>query len=262
MLPITQATNVFSAKETFLSASKKSQVGAKDYLSSLSPKQMCNRTFVVLTSTATGAGAGFIVGSAFPSIGQAAGAGAGAAIGFTAGVASVVTWDVYQFKKWKSQQKNNVVVELYGKIANNLGTSEYICPITKNPITTPVKSPRSSIFYEKEAIEGWITEYGTDPWTKDPLSIDELRVSAAALGGMNRVCQEMIEGKITHSDLTSIEVEGLKALREDCVKNIKNFFISEKDYLAELVKKNELSIQQFVKQMKAFADAVEPKKED
>ena len=63
--------------------------------------------------------------------------------------------------------------------------------------------------------------------------------------------------KIQNADLSPKEIEGLGALKKDCEKNIKNFFLSEKDYLAELVKKNEISIHKFVEEMKVFADAVE-----
>ena len=51
--------------------------------------------------------------------------------------------------------------------------SAIVCPITQSVMRCPVVAP-SGVSYERESLETWIKQRGTDPSTGRPLRMDDL----------------------------------------------------------------------------------------
>jgi hypothetical protein len=50
---------------------------------------------------------------------------------------------------------------------------EYCCPMNGDWMSDPVVTPHGES-YERVAIEKWITDHGTDPFTREPLALSQL----------------------------------------------------------------------------------------
>jgi hypothetical protein len=233
------------------SVQEQKKFNAKAYLSDISPCTTLQKVAVVATAAGIGAAAGSFGGGK----GAAIGAGAGAAVG----VVIVIGMHAKAFKKWRSNQKVEVVSGLFQKLSEAINNDELICPITREPVRHPVVTPYTDHVYEKEALEKWVREKGTDPMTRQPLRVEQLQTSMSAMGAMQRICKEIVDRKVKELKLTPKELEGIKAMREDFDKNILNFFKNEKEKWSKKVENKEMSIQDFVAQMQKYADAVEPR---
>ncbi len=66
------------------------------------------------------------------------------------------------------------MLPMYAQTKENYGEANLICPLTRQIFQDPVLADDGHV-YERTAIIQWISEHGTSPLTREPLSVDSLR---------------------------------------------------------------------------------------
>jgi hypothetical protein len=61
----------------------------------------------------------------------------------------------------------------------------YECPITTEPLKDPVRTPSGHV-YEREAITRWLRMHSTDPLTRLPLFVTDLKLARDVQRAINR----------------------------------------------------------------------------
>ena len=217
------------------------RIDTKAYLSSQSSCKMFSKVSTILLSTGICAGIGAAVGSMECGIGAAPGAGIGAVVGLGVGIGAVSSWTSCEFKNWKESQSKEVVSSTLRALNGLINDPELICPITLEPPTDPVVTPNSKQVFGREALEEHIRKNGTDPITRQKLTLKEVYHAPAAMGALNNVCRTVTQGPM-RQNFAPDELEGVEMLGKDLDKNIKTYLKAEEKILIERIEKKEISI--------------------
>lgn len=136
-----------------------------------------------LGGAVAGGVAGAIIGGACGSpggppgmvVGGVAGGIVGGIIGGAIGAGVAIVYLRPRYREWC---KTEAGIEFAGKISSFLNESNIlehvICPITFMPVVDGVRTPDGQL-YEKSEIEAWIKDHGTNPKTREPLNLSDLK---------------------------------------------------------------------------------------
>lgn len=197
-------------------ANKRSEF--RGYFSSLSTRQLFNRsvatTAIIATTTGTGIVAGGVLGGvAIPGVGVVPGAVAGGMVGGAIGVSACGVYMLWEYKDFK-QIKNQERVITWLQSATGIEN----CPITQEfPIYPVVLTTSPKVVYDRVSLEKWVRERGTDPVLRNVnVTLNDIKVSTEALGRMANVCKEAL----AHPNpvFTQEENKGLALLASDVKK--------------------------------------------
>lgn len=115
---------------------------------------------------------------------MAVGAGIGAGVGFVVGGAIGTGMAVvYLRPRYKEWCKTEAGREFAGKMQIFLHENSILehltCPISQMPVIEGVRTPDGQL-YEKDEIEKWIKQHGTNPQTRERITIDDLTPDESA----------------------------------------------------------------------------------
>lgn len=113
-------------------------------------------------------------------LGAAIGAPVGAAIGGAIGTGVGVVYLRPRYQEWCKTEAGR---EFAGKMSVFLNEDRIlehlICPITQMPVIEGVRTPDGQL-YEKSQIERWVKLHGTNPKTRESITVDDLKVDENA----------------------------------------------------------------------------------
>lgn len=168
----------------------------------------------------TGAGTGIVIGATCGGLcgipggppGVATGVLAGGVVGGLIGTAIASTIIYYDYRQWEKTEEGKL---LGGQIIPFLSDDpilrDYICSISHQIVTDPVRSPEGHIFERKE-IEKWLEKSETSPMTRSPLTKEMLQPAYDVTG---KVASAMIK-------LLDEDIEGIKLLDKDFVNGMRH----------------------------------------
>ena len=233
------------------------RIDTKAYLSSQSSCKMFSKVSTILLATGIGAGVGAGLGAMECGIGAAPGAGIGAAVGLGVGIGIVSTWSSCEFKKWKENQSQEVISSTLRALNGAINDPELICPITLEPPTEPVVTPYSRQVYDLGALEEHISKNGTDPITRQKLTMKDVRHAPAAMGVLHNACDDLIKNGV--QQFSSEELEGVGMLRKDLDNSRRKYFKAEEKVLLERIDKKEISIREAGDSFQRLCQLLDPK---
>ena len=111
-------------------------------------------------------------------IGIGGGFGIGFAIGFPIGVAIGASFACHKqyprYQRWlESDEGERFSKDLVRLLSSDALATHVNCPITQMPVLKGVRTPNGQL-YEKSALVKWVNQHGTDPITREKITIDQL----------------------------------------------------------------------------------------
>lgn len=205
----------------------------------------------ILLFTGGGAVAGLMVGAATSGPpGMGVGAGVGAAAGFVAGCIMSVNLHKKSYNAWLKQNRNDETFKNFLNIyTTDKFTDLFLCPITLEPIKEPMITPNGQV-YDKSSIERWLKDHGnTDPLTRAPLTIKDLRPDNVTLGKHCRWLKDFLEKEHDLSFYPSIVRKGVIKLKESLEQQALNIFEREMKILNDALVSKKITLKEFTRQM-------------
>jgi U-box domain len=233
------------------------QIDTKAYLSDQSTLKMFAKTSTILASTGLCAGIGAGVGSMEGGIGALPGGLIGGGVGLCVGFAIVASWSSCEFKDWKKNQSKEVVATTLHELKGVIKDPELICAISHEPPTEPVVTKHSKQVYERENLEEWVSKHGTDPITKEKMTLDDIYHAPAAIGALHNICQNITRGDEGNFDAK--QLEGVEILRKDLDKNRRTYLKAEEKNLMARIEDKKISIRDAGNLFKHLCDTIDPK---
>lgn len=123
-------------------------------------------------------------------------------------IRSVVLGAYFLNKKMKTRQVFDLAAlrRIPNLLHNDIVFSQFICPITLEPIRFAVTDPRSGHNYERADIERWIEENHCSPQTREPLEVNELQANVAI---QNLIDNRLLFFTQNFDEYFRVEEEGL-----------------------------------------------------
>jgi len=235
----------------------------KDYRSSLSAKKMdAKLTKYILC----GAGAGALVGAGTGAVISQCSAGTitipsvvigsvvGASVGTIGALSIHAIWKCKDYKTYSRKSSDKEISDTVQDLLNKCTMNEFICPITGELALDPVVTPYTSQKYERHELEKWIKKHGTDPETRQPMTIDDIYNSPRGLGGTVNVIEHKLNEQIKNPTMSKRQIEVLIKMR-DIVNERKNiFFEVEIKNLMREKKEKKIDFMEFARRVNLFAD--------
>lgn len=183
----------------------------------------CKRSAYILSCVAAGAGVGALWGG-LPTegIGALPGAGIGAGVGFFVGLTTAATYDCIEYLKWSSSQSDEVKLEFRSRLMEQAG-EDCICAITQEPIMHGVKTPYTHHRYEKAALQKWVSENGTCPMTRQPLTVAQIEYAPQSYGVMRGALARVIESEKSKATLSAEAQIGIELANKEIEENAIKF---------------------------------------
>ena len=262
MTTITLTQNVIHhqpnrANHIVRNAGRMRQIDTKAYLSTQSSTQMFAKTATILASTGICSGIGAGVGAMEGGIGALPGGLIGGGIGLGLGFAIVASWSSCEFKDWKKNQTKEIVSATIKELNGVVNDPELICPITLEPPTDPVVTPYSKQVYDKESLEEWVSEKGTDPITHKKMTLAEIYHAPSAIGHLHSICQNIVHGNEGNFD--THQLEGVEILRKDLDKNRRTYLQAEEKNLMTRIDNHQISIRDAGDLFQKLCYTIDPK---
>lgn len=173
------------------------------------------------------------------------------------GIAIVAGWSSSEFKTWKKEQTKEVVSATLQALNTAINDSELICPITQEPPIEPVVTPHSKQVYEKENLEEWVKENGTDPITHKKMTLNEIHHAPAAIGALHNICHNIVHGN--EGTFDAEQLKGVVILRQDLDKNRRTYLQAEEKNLMTRIENKQISIRDAGDLFQRLCYAIDPK---
>jgi len=118
------------------------------------------------------------------------------AIGSAIGAAASAKMIEPRFLRWCQKEEGlKFLAQLAPFVKNEGSLAKFVCPITQMVLIDAVKTPNGRL-YEKYAIEDWVQKNGTDPLTREKLSLKDLKPDHSSSFDSNKIFLEVIRNKM------------------------------------------------------------------
>lgn len=204
----------------------------------------------ILISTASGAAGGALIGGCLGGPkGAAIGAGTGAGGGFIVGCVISAKQTSKSYKAWLAQYRSDESFSSFlGVYKRDSFREKFVCPITQEPFIDPVISPNGRV-YERASIEQWVREHETDPFTREPLRLEDLRTDHTTLGKHCKELKKMLTEKSEEKGLDKFSRKGIEKLQADLDHQAECIFQEEMKVLNDQLIAGKITRKEFSRQM-------------
>jgi len=180
--------------------------------------------------------------------GLAIGAGAGAGAGFVGGCIYSAIQHKKSYTSWLNQHRGDETFkEILSIYQQEEFKEKFTCAITHEPVVNPVISPNGRI-YEKSAIEQWLNSGETDPFTRQPLKIKDLRKDFTTLGKQCKALNNYLSVN-SENKMSPFARKALEKLKAQLEKQAETIFQQEMKALNDLLVAKKITRSDFTRQM-------------
>jgi hypothetical protein len=170
----------------------------------------------------------------------------GGGAGFVVGCVLSTQKTSKSYKAWLSKHRQDkcFIDFLYFYNQTDYRT-QFLCPLTFEPIITPVISPYGRVF-EKTAIEKWLRDHpNSDPFIPEPLNIKDLRRDHTTLGKHCKELKNILDGQIKEKGFNDFIKKGIEKLKADLDNQAKVIFQEEMKVLIDKLLEGKITRKEF-----------------
>lgn len=222
---------------------------------------------IVGGGTASGAIAGGVVGGIVGGVcgspagppgmivGAAIGVPVGAAIGGAIGTGVAVVYLRPRYQEWcKTEAGREFAGNMRIFLEENSILEHLTCPISQMPVINGVRTPQGHL-YEKQEIENWVKENGTDPITRIPLSLSDLKEDETASLEATKNFVNFLKSKREETKKVAPElIEGYDRLITDYREAAMQIYNTKLITLQKQWQKRKISYEEFSEQSRALGE--------
>ncbi len=235
-----------------------SNVSYLGYIRNLPVNHIKGRASIVLSGVSIGMTIGAAAGAPAAGLGAAPGAGIGAGVGFVIGVMACAAIDGTNYNKLRNSLSSKALEDLDECFSDCGFTEDDKCAIGGHIPAFPVRINGHHQVYERAEIEAWQKKNGTNPITRQPFSLEDIRVCRKAIAKTGIICDLILNDPVKRATLTPVQLKGFAILRETSLKATELVRETTVKHLVSDNKNKKISTRDMAREMMILADIIEP----
>jgi U-box domain len=230
------------------------EVSYLGYVSSRSPDLMYNKIATVAATTVIGTGIGVGAGSAAGGLGAGPGAGIGFGVGLATGLGIVAAWEITEYITHKATLGAKGAEILAEKFKNDSAIG-LECPISytsmfEEPVT--LSTCPTQTFERKELVKV-IESSGLCPFTRQPITLHNIREDVSVYGLLIQKCQGITEDGLKAEGYSIEQIKAINLYEKHCKEKLQRFVKNELEFLLKLKLEEKITTDDLIKQIQSLS---------